>query len=208
MSWRPRVSATPRRSWGSSKKSAQRLVRRAGPMKNWVYVNEINAQSTSGVGGVYVMMPLMLASDYEDNQAQQRERVVLSVCQLRAAHVMTAQSTNAASFEAKFALVACDLDTAATIASNNDGPWVPGAATFEDENVQLLRSWGYVLATNEIGGDEPFLSNSHRVWMKSWKLNLKLKEPVGVYLILQGVGIGTNQTSSLSIASRFKMRSW
>jgi len=208
MSWRPNVSATPRWRRRPTKSSAKAVVRAAGPQKKWVYAADTTVD-TSGVGNVRIYTPVLLASDYEDNQGQQRERVVLDSIAIRGLHRMTPVTGQASRVEVLTAVFTSDIETAADIASNNLDPWA-SPATFEEYDVQLLRTWGYVLSVGQLNTPftQTFTEPSSRYVSKAFRLKLRLREPMGLYLVTFARGTGTGQTSSWTPSFRIKMRSW
>lgn len=209
MSWRPNVSATPRRKWGRSRASSpKRIVRAAGPQKKWVYAADTTID-TSVVGNARIYTPVLLASDYEDNQGQQRERVMLDQFSMKGMHRMTPVTGQASRAEIMMALFTADLETAADIAANNIDPFL-SAATWEEYDVQLLRTWGYVLSVGQLNTPftQTFTEPSSRYVAKAFNLRLRMREPMGLYLVTFVRGTGTGQTSSMVPAFRIKMRSW
>lgn len=190
--------------------NAKAIVRRAGPQKRWNFTDFVTG-NTSGVGAVNQLFPILLASDYEDNQVQQKERVILDLVQLRAVHRQTPILGNPTASLHRFTLFTADLETATEVLSAALSPWLATASLWEEANTQLLRTWGYDLwagaapANTAVG---QFGDNSNRVWTKSYRLKLRVKEPVGLYLLVNTTGIGTGQVSPFEFSYRIKLRSW
>lgn len=209
MNWRPKVSATPRRSWGR-KRSPKAIVRAAGPQKRWVYAANTTLD-TSGIGLARTTTPVLLASDYEDNQGQQRERVVLDQFSMKGMHRMDAPVANNSTYvEIMQALWTADLEVAADIASGAVDPFT-SPATFEEYDVQLLRTWGYVIGIGQSAAPVSTIYgglNPAKYVAKAYNLRLRMREPTGLYLQTVQRGVGTGQDSSFLISFRIKMRSW